>query len=94
MNIKEIEVVKKENVYELTESELDAIKEEYRTKGRIDVANYIAYCIEYYGYKWNLGGLSDFVIQLCKFVNFSTKSLENVSGLSLFDYIEKYRKEK
>ena len=94
MNIKEIEVVKKENVYELTESELDAIKEEYRTKGRIDVANYIAYCIKYYGYKWNWGGLSDFVVQLCEFVNFSTKSLENVSGLSLFDYIEKYRKEK
>lgn len=81
------EVVKEQIIYEITKEELDKIKKDERNKGRAEMISYIGFCLSNFPYKLNLGGVSEFISQLCDFIKGTTIGIENTYNYSFSDYI-------
>ena len=67
MNVTEKEIVIKEKIYELTEDELEDLKNEWFNKGRKCVLNYIGECWNNYIWIKNIKGCSNFISDLLRF---------------------------
>lgn len=67
MNVKEVEVVHKEKVYELTGSELKELKDKYFNEGIDSVLDYIGESYNNYILEKNIGGVLEFVNEVIKF---------------------------
>lgn len=69
MEVREVEITKKEKIYELTESEFKDLKRECKAYGSRKTRQYISFCFLNYYYKTNtLGGLTEFMSDLAKFL--------------------------
>lgn len=91
MEVKEIEITKKEKIYELTESELKDIKNECRAYGSRKTREYIRFGFLHYYYKTNnIGGLTEFMSDLAKFLG-GCDFIPNTYKWNLFDWLEHNR---
>ena len=82
MEVKEKEIIIKEKVYELTERELDDIKNEYIDIGRNEIAGYIGFCWNHFYLEMNVAGLAKFCNNLISFLNKETNIILNAYGYS------------
>ena len=89
MEVKEIEIVKKEKVYTFTESELKDLKCEEREYGSRKTREYIMFCYNNYIWKMNVGGAVSFIKDLFKFLTYETNSIPNYYGWSLFEWLKR-----
>lgn len=86
MEVKEVEVTKKEKIYTFTESELDDLKRDERAYGSRKTREYIVFCYNNYIWKKNLKGLLNFVEDLIPFLTYENKSIPNQYGYSLHEW--------
>ena len=87
MEVKEIEVVKKEKVYTFTESELKDLKCKERAYGSRKTRGYIHFCFVNYRYKTeNLGGMLEFLKDLARFLG-GENYIPNIYKWNLFEWI-------
>lgn len=88
MEVKEVEITKKEKIYELTESEFKDLKRECRAYGSRKTRQYISFCFLNYYYKTNtLGGLTEFMSDLAKFLG-GYDYIPNTYKWNLFDWLD------
>ena len=89
MEVKEIEVVKKEKIYTFTESELEDLKCAARAYGSRKTRGYIHFCFLNYRYKTdNIGGLCAFLQDLAPFLG-GYDYIPNVYKWDLCDWLDK-----
>ena len=86
MNVKEVEVVHKEKVYELTESELKELKDKYFNEGIDSVLDYIRESYNNYILEKNIGGTE--VIKFC----INKHGINNHYNMSFQEYIDNDQK--
>lgn len=87
MEVKEVEVTKKEKIVTMTESELKDIKRECRAYVSRKTREYIAFCYLNYRLKMNFGGLIEFVGDLTKFLG-GYDYIPNTYKWNLFDWLD------
>lgn len=90
MEVKEVEITKKEKIYSFTESELEELKCEERTYGSNKTREYILFCYNNYIWKKNLKGLLNFISSIIPFLEGKTNVIENNFGYSLHEWRKKY----
>lgn len=88
MEIKEIEISKKEKIYTLTESEYKNLKCKEREYGSRKTREYIGFCWNNYIWKKNIGGTVSFIEDLILFLQYNTNHIPNKYGLSLFEWLK------
>lgn len=87
MKVKEVEVVKKENMYTFSESELKDLKCKERTYGSRKTREYIHFCFKNYHYQTNsVSGLLKFLEDLAEFLG-GVNYIPNVYKWNLFDWL-------
>lgn len=91
MNVKEVEVVHKEKVYELTESELKELKDKYFNEGIDSVLDYIVESYNNYILEKNIGGVFEFVNEVIKFC-INKHGINNHYNMSFQEYIDNDQK--
>ena len=90
MEIKEVEIVKKEKLYTFTESELNDLKCEERAYGSRKTREYIGFCWNNYTWKKNIGGAISFINNVIEFLEYKKDSIPNHYGYSLHEWRKKY----
>ena len=89
MEVKEVEVIKKEKIYTFTESELNDLKCEERAYGSTKTREYIHFCFKNYHYQTNsVGGLLKFLEDLAGFLG-GYEYIPNTYRWNLFDWLNK-----
>ena len=91
MEVKEVEVVKKEKIYTLTESELDDLKCKERTYGSWKTREYIIFCYNNYIWQKNIKGIANFIRDLLDFLTYEKRVIPNQYDLSLFEWLKQNR---
>lgn len=91
MEVKEVEVTKKEKIYELTESEYEDKINAARNYGAQKTKEYIGFCWNNYYWKKNLGGAVSFINDLMQFLGCQSDYIRNNYGLSFWDWLERNR---
>lgn len=87
MEVKEVEITKKEKIYELTESEIKDLKRECKAYGSRKTKEYISFCFLNYYYKTtNIGGITEFLSDLAKFLG-GYDYIPNTYKWDLFDWL-------
>lgn len=84
----EAEVVKKENIYTFTESELKDLKYKERAYGSRKTRGYIHFCYKNYIYQTNLGGIIKFLEDFADFLR-GANYIPNIYKWNLFDWLDK-----
>lgn len=91
MEIKEVEVTKKEKIYTLTEEEYVELQNKAKSYGARKTKEYIAFCFNHYVYSLKgrgcVGGLVEFASNLGRFVTDKTDYIENIYGLTFWDWL-------
>lgn len=90
MEVKEVEVIKKEKIYTLTESELNDLKCMCKEYGSRKTKEYIAFCYDNYIWKKNFSGVVDFINDLIDFL-VGRDYIPNKYNWSLFEWLEQNR---
>lgn len=90
MEIKEIEVVKKEKIYTFTESELKDLRCKEREYGSTKTREYIIFCYRNYIWKMNVGGIVSFIGDLFDFLTYKKDSIPNHYEYSLHEWRSRY----
>ena len=93
MEVKEVEITKKEKIYELTESEFKNLKRECRAYGSRKTREYIAFCYLNYRLKMNFGGAVEFLSDLAKFLG-GYDYIPSDIGMNNSEYFRVYLKYK
>lgn len=92
MEVKEVEVTKKEKIYELTESEYKKLIADSRKYGSLKTKDYIIFCYNNYIYKkTTVGGIIDFVKDLMDFVIDKNDYIRNVHELSFLEWLDRHK---
>lgn len=91
MEVKEVEVTKKEKIYTLTESELQDLKCECRTYGSRKTREYIGFCYNNYIWKRNIAGAVNFINDVILFLEYKNNGIPNHYNWSLFEWLEQNR---
>lgn len=91
MEIKEIDVVKKEKVYMLTEQELTELKGKERAYGSRKTKEYIGFCWNNFYLQKNVGGCIGFIKRLLRFLEDREPDIPNTYGWSLSDWLKQNR---
>lgn len=91
MEVKEVEVIKKEKIYELTESEYEDNINVAKNYGAQKTKEYIGFCWNNYYWKKNLGGAVSFINDLMQFLGCQSDYIRNNYGLSFWDWLERNR---
>ena len=91
MEIKEIEITKKEKIYSLTESEYHELIREEREYGAEKTKEYIGFCYNNYPYnKKSMSGLISFVNDVIEFLE-GNDYIRNTNKLSFFEWLDDNR---
>lgn len=85
MKIKEMESIKKEKIYELTEDELKQIIKSSYELSRIHLKEYVYFCFNNYIYEMNIGGICKFCPEIFGLLS-NNKIIRNKENLSYKDY--------
>lgn len=91
MKVKEVEVTKKEKIYELTESEYNELINKERSYGARKTKEYIGFCWDNYYYELNIKGMMNFIRDLMYFVNNKNNYIDNIYDLSFWQWLERNR---
>lgn len=92
MEVKEVEVIKKEKIYELTQSEYEKLIADSRKYGSNKTKEYIIFCYNNFVYKkTTVCGIIDFVKDLMDFVIDKNDYIRNVYKLSFWNWLEQHR---
>lgn len=89
MEVKEVEVVKKEKIYTFTEDELQDLKCKERAYGSRKTREYIGFCWNNYIYKKNTGGVIGFINDVISFLQYEKDNIPNHYGYSLHEWRER-----
>lgn len=90
MEVKEVEVTKKEKIYELTESEYEDKINAARNYGAQKTKEYIGFCWNYYYKVKNFYGMTVFIRDLISFLECKTDYINNIYNLSFWEWLETY----
>ena len=91
MEIKEIEITKKEKIYSLTESEYNELIQKEREYGAEKTKQYIGFCYNNYPYnKRSISGTVSWINAVCSFLE-GNNYIENIYGLSFFEWLDNNR---
>lgn len=88
MEVKEVEVTKKEKIYELTESEYKELLNKARNYGAQKTKEYIGFCWNNYYWEKNIGGAISFINDLIRFLEYQSDSINNNYGLSFWNWLK------
>ena len=84
------QVTQEQIVYEISEEELNKIKQKMIERGRKEVLQYLSFTIRNYHIKMNFGGATHFLGELIDFICGQTNTIKNTFGYSFWDYIKQF----
>ena len=88
MKVDEIEIMKKEKIYTMTQTELNNMLCDAKEFGSRKIKEYIMFCFENYNWKLNATGQSMFLEDLTEFLNDELTGIPNVYGLNFFEWLK------
>lgn len=92
MEVKEVEVIKTEKIYKLSESEYKDLINDSRQYGSVKTKDYIIFSYNNFIYKTkSVGRIVEFVIDLMDFITGETDYIRNTYELSFWDWLENNR---
>ena len=91
MEVREVEVTKKEEIVTMTKEEYNTLIRKERAYGARKTKQYIAFCYLNYKLKMNLGGIVQFIDDLSKFLSATNDYIENTYGWNFWTWLEHNR---
>ena len=91
MEVKEVEVTKKEKIYQLTESQYEELIVKEREYGSLKIKDYIIFCYNNFICEKNVYGILSFACDLMNFVTDKNDYTRNLYELSFWDWLKQNR---
>ena len=91
METKEIEVSKTIKQYTLSEDEYHNLINNNREYGSSKTKEYIIFCLKYYKFKLNFGGMTKFIEDIIDFVIGNRNYIPNLYNKTFFEWLDEHR---